>query len=210
MGRVSTPYRLSSDLETQLPNLVASPPLLHSAPGGVHRDPSVPECDCLPCSEIGSNYGSLVRLDYTSLCRVRGCSYSLHNCWVNGKPWALHLEIHERSHYRDEGRYHCAEEDCHASFKRWHDLIRHSTDSHCKVAQRYPCSEPGCKYGGGNGFRRPDKLKSHVKMHQKNKPSGRMPTATGSRVMKQGQESGESSVASFAAGSHGKQIEARK
>lgn len=57
--------------------------------------------------------------------------------------------------------YHCDTGGCSHKTKRWADLLRHVSTSHCSKAAIYPCSFPGCERGGGNGFPRKDKLKSH-------------------------------------------------
>ena len=57
--------------------------------------------------------------------------------------------------------YHCDIVGCSHKSKRWGDLERHILARHCSETAKYPCSFPGCERGGGNGFPRKDKLKSH-------------------------------------------------
>lgn len=57
--------------------------------------------------------------------------------------------------------YHCDTGGCSHTSKRWADLLRHVSTSHCSKPATYPCSYPGCERGGGNGFPRKDKMKSH-------------------------------------------------
>lgn len=57
--------------------------------------------------------------------------------------------------------YHCDIVGCSHKSKRWADLQRHILARHCSETAQYPCSFPGCERGGGNGFPRKDKLKSH-------------------------------------------------
>ena len=78
---------------------------------------------------------------------------------MHGIPEAL---IHERTHFGQLGKYTCAEKDGGLATKRWSDFLRHATTRHCANAEekKFPCTVVGCKYGGGNGFRRKDKLKN--------------------------------------------------
>ena len=41
--------------------------------------------------------------------------------------------------------HHCLVENCHFGSKRWGDLLRHTTFSHCKVPCRFICPVVGCK-----------------------------------------------------------------
>ncbi|KAL8938199.1 MAG: hypothetical protein Q9216_004026 [Gyalolechia sp. 2 TL-2023] len=64
-------------------------------------------------------------------------------------------------HFFIEGLYRCDAPDCNHKYKRWSDLQRHTSTSHCLNAKKFPCNYPGCERGGDNGFPRKDKLKSH-------------------------------------------------
>ena len=66
-----------------------------------------------------------------------------------------------RLSYFASGLYRCDSHGCSHKSKRWADLQRHVSSSHCSKPASYPCSFPGCQRGGGNGFPRKDKLKSH-------------------------------------------------
>ncbi|MCJ1235904.1 hypothetical protein MMC14_003878, partial [Varicellaria rhodocarpa] len=58
-------------------------------------------------------------------------------------------------------KYSCTATNCRQTFGHWDDLKRHIKTFHCLHAVIYPCEYIGCKYGGANGFKRKDKLKSH-------------------------------------------------
>ena len=66
-----------------------------------------------------------------------------------------------RLSYFASGLYRCESHGCSHKSKRWADLQRHVSSSHCSRPASYPCAFPGCQRGGGNGFPRKDKLKSH-------------------------------------------------
>ena len=63
--------------------------------------------------------------------------------------------------YFASGLYRCDSHGCSHKSKRWADLQRHVLSRHCSKPASYPCAFPGCERGGGNGFPRKDKLKSH-------------------------------------------------
>ncbi|KAI4114592.1 MAG: hypothetical protein LQ345_004655 [Seirophora villosa] len=71
------------------------------------------------------------------------------------------LKNHWRGHCFVSGLYRCDAPDCTHACKRFADLERHMSTSHCLDPQKFPCSFPGCERGGENGFPRKDKLKSH-------------------------------------------------
>lgn len=72
-----------------------------------------------------------------------------------------------RESYFTSGLYRCDSHGCSHKSKRWADLQRHVSSSHCSKPAPYPCAFPGCQRGGGNGFPRKDKLKSHFeKVHR--------------------------------------------
>lgn len=60
-------------------------------------------------------------------------------------------------------QYRCAVQGCHYFSIRRFELKRHHAAKHCTQPERFPCPEPYCRYGGDNGFIRPDKLKEHQK-----------------------------------------------
>ncbi|KAL8707239.1 MAG: hypothetical protein Q9220_007682 [cf. Caloplaca sp. 1 TL-2023] len=64
-------------------------------------------------------------------------------------------------HFCNGGLYQCETPGCAHKSKRWGDLKRHISTSHCLNAKKFPCAYPGCERGGDNGFPRKDKLKSH-------------------------------------------------
>lgn len=66
-----------------------------------------------------------------------------------------------RKSYFASGLYRCDSHGCSHKSKRWADLQRHVSSSHCSKPASYPCAFPGCQRGGGNGFPRKDKLKTH-------------------------------------------------
>ena len=66
-----------------------------------------------------------------------------------------------RESYFASDLYYCDSHGCSHKSKRWADLQRHVSSSHCSKPASYPCAFPGCQRGGGNGFPRKDKLKSH-------------------------------------------------
>ena len=74
---------------------------------------------------------------------------------------------HIRESYFTSGLYRCDSHGCSYKSKRWPDFQRHVVSRHCSRPASYPCSFPGCERGGGNGFPRKDKLKSHFeKVHR--------------------------------------------
>ena len=66
-----------------------------------------------------------------------------------------------RESYYASDLFRCDSHGCSHKSKRWADLQRHVSSSHCSKPAPYPCAFPGCQRGGGNGFPRKDKLKSH-------------------------------------------------
>lgn len=68
---------------------------------------------------------------------------------------------HYRSHLQNSGKYPCDSPNCSKSFKRWGDLLRHASSTHCINPKKFRCTFPGCERGGDNGFPRKDKLTSH-------------------------------------------------
>ena len=115
---------------------------------------SINHCDCLKCLLVGafdrSSYGP-----GQYICRFPDCKES--------RSWRSDRSSHEKQHFVCSGRYACNASDCTRSFKRWDDLVRHTTSEHCLNPVKYPCLVVGCRFGGENGFVRKDKLTSHRK-----------------------------------------------
>lgn len=77
------------------------------------------------------------------------------------------LKQHWRQHCFLSELYHCDAPGCFHKSKRFGDLERHISTSHCLNAKKFPCSYLGCERGGDNGFPRKDKLKDHFeKVHR--------------------------------------------
>ena len=81
----------------------------------------------------------------------------------------------------DKDKYRCAVQGCQFFSVRRSGLRRHHAAKHCTQPKRFPCLEPYCKYGGDNGFIRPDKLKEH----QKKIHEGKFKPAKALRTIKQ-------------------------
>ena len=83
-----------------------------------------------------------------------------HETTMHRIPEAL---IHERTHFGQLSKYTCVEKDGGLANKRCSDFLRHTTTQHYANAEekKFLCTIVGYKYGGGNGFQRKDKLKSH-------------------------------------------------
>ena len=166
------------------------------------------KCACIVCLAIGvydpDNYSP-------ERCHFVSCNWtpSYLSYADRGIKWAKRSvrkdrAAHARSHYqRGEGPeesqpFHCPIEDCHYSAKRWPDLRRHSTATHCKNPAMFECSVIGCRYHGqGNGFTRKDKLTAHCRsMHNGQRVPGQVvrtlqPAPTSSHA----QASGSNSIA---------------
>ena len=134
------------------------------------------DCKCISCLKIGSTF----YLGFSQLhqCRMLGCSFSAQTDW---SIWGHKgpLLAHERSHFGVTGKYSCAEPNCDTTTKKFSDLKRHYAGKHCVNATKtlHPCPVPYCQYGGKNGFKRKDKLKSHYK----NIHEGKMTLPTGTQ-----------------------------
>ncbi|KAL6715347.1 hypothetical protein ACLMJK_007613 [Lecanora helva] len=105
------------------------------------------------------------------------CSKTLSPQLVQSPSSQRKREIveHEMSHFNGrpghlDSEYRCLEPGCQTETHSFGELRRHYRTKHCLVAPRHPCREPGCQYGGDNGFIRKDKLKSH----QRNVHGGRI------------------------------------
>ena len=89
---------------------------------------------------------------------------------------------HEKTHYRrgqgpeKSQTFHCLVDNCRYSAKRWSDLRRHTTATHCRNPSMFECSVVGCRYHGeGNGFTRKDKLTAHYRgMHNGQRVPGQV------------------------------------
>ena len=80
------------------------------------------------------------------------------------------------------GKYSCTATNCRQTCRFSDELRRHIKTFHCLHAVIYPCEYIGCKYGGANGFKRKDKLKSHQKnVHLGKALPGRVPRAIKAR-----------------------------
>ncbi|CAD6584771.1 MAG: hypothetical protein ASARMPREDX12_001749 [Alectoria sarmentosa] len=130
------------------------------------------ECSCTACLFVGAIKDWP---DHGMACRFPGCNY-----FTEGH--SDHI-LHERGHFHKAGNatFHCVEQLCPFTSKRWPDLVRHYTVKHCTSPKKflYPCPVLWCKYSGNNGFARKDKLKSHYK----NIHEGRSGPAKASRVL---------------------------
>jgi len=128
-------------------------------------------CECLSCLDLGGHLvPSCNFYRDTTACRVPGCVKTFASHALCGRlPSCIHL-CHERDHFLQDRKYMCNSSSCKRSFTRWEDLVRHTSNKHCLNPKRFPCPEIGCKYSGGNGFVRKDKLKSHYKNAHEGKP----------------------------------------
>jgi len=140
-----------------------------------HLDP-IQKCSCMKCLDLGRGYQI-----QPGACRFPGCQEQS----IFRNPFG-----HEQSHFGKAGDYHCLEEGCKTTTKKWADLRRHCLNQHCTNATKFPCPVLGCKYGGDNGFIREDKLKSHHRnVHQGKVVPGKAfqpikPKANGAKVIK--------------------------
>lgn len=117
-------------------------------------------CTCILCMKIGTVDWESYR--HSRKCRIVGCTNAR-----NFYSYNTDLFQHEKTHFKDNGKYHCREVRCTSSYNRWDDLLRHTKTKHCLNSPRFYCSEIDCQYHSGNGFTRKDKLRSHYKnMHQ--------------------------------------------
>lgn len=141
---------------------LAQPALLESAnaeslPQDFTTSPSPPQrCLCMACLLVGVP-GAWTD---STFCRFPGCSYTTfaYDDYIS----------HERDHYHKSVNplFHCVEQHCKFTTKRWPDLIRHYTVKHCVSPRKFPCPVPWCKYNN-DGFPRKDKLTTHYKnVHQ--------------------------------------------
>lgn len=140
------------------------------------------------CQHLGCNYVTFDSkshkshakdhiMQFGAPCRLAGCKVATVAYWW--PPACEKRSIHEKAHYRSvpgdkKSSYACAVQNCRFSSKRWSDLRRHTTATHCDNPPKFACSVIGCKYNGeGNGFTRKDKLTDHCRsMHQGQKING--------------------------------------
>lgn len=131
-------------------------------------------CTCLACFSAAGKLRQFFTTmrdpniaEFRSLqCRMPGCDWASriwdtdHKTTMHGIPQAL---IHERTQFGQPGKYTCAEKDGGLANQRWFDFLRHATTRHHANAEekKFLYTVVGCKYDGGNGFRRKDKLKNH-------------------------------------------------
>ena len=115
------------------------------------------------------------------LCRFPGCVFSV-STWYATKEHVYH----ERDHFHLPWNplFHCVEEHCKFTSKRFPDLIRHFQVRHCKSPQKVSCPLPWCKYSGDKGFARKDKLTSHYKNVHKAGISGKGPSSKAPRAIR--------------------------
>ena len=163
------------------------------------------KCACIVCLAIGvydsSNYGP-------EHCHVATCTWkSFHKGWgtrsgdiLKGKDRAAHAKTHYRQGQGPEKSqpFHCLVKDCRYSAKRWSDLRRHTTATHCASPAKYECSVIGCNYHGeGYGFTRKDKLTAHYRsMHNGQRVPGQVSrTLQPAPASSHAQASGSNSIA---------------
>ena len=166
-------------------------------------------CACIVCLAIGiydsSNYGP-------ENCHFVSCNWTPRYSWYahtlgaefRKKLVSKDFAAHAKTHYRQgQGRkksqlFHCPVKDCRYSAKRWSDLRRHTTATHCKNPAMFECSVVGCKYRGeGNGFTRKDKLTAHYRsMHNGQRVPGQISrTLQPAPALSHAQASGSNSIA---------------
>lgn len=150
-----TAYASSSDLENQCLCIICVK--LNFSNEGFSG------CLCTRCF-LKTYYSFLYRKHHTSY-RKHGCQekHGCHekHCTFRETPWPAQWLDHYVRHLFNSGKYHCDSANCSKSFKRYSDLLRHASSTHCINPQKFPCTFPGCERGGDNGFPRKDKLTSH-------------------------------------------------
>ena len=166
-GGLSPPSYISLQ-DPPLPGPGSGGDAFYPVPGHNLRSRPLEGCNCFAClNPVTKLEGGRWKW---YLCHVPGCDGS------NGKSYS-------------RKPYGCATEGCHHVAKRWGDLRRHHAVKHCLNPRRYPCTAPGCKYSGNNGFTRPDKLKSHwTNMHK-----GKATLGQAMRVLKPAATNGNAS-----------------
>ena len=164
------------------------------------------KCACIVCLPVGvydsSNYGP-------EHCHFVSCNWtpSYLSYADRGKNWARisvrnDRAAHAKSHYQKvqgpNQPFHCPVEGCRFSAKRWSDLQRHTTTTHCNNPAMFECSVIGCNYHGeGNGFTRKDKLTAHYRsMHNGQRVPGQVSrTLQPAPASSHAQASGSNSIA---------------
>ena len=162
------------------------------------------KCACIVCLSVGIY--DLIKCG-PEHCHFVSCNWTLGDRIRQGLGSfriRKYRAAHARSHYqRGEGPkesqpFHCSVENCHYSVKRWSDLQRHTTTTHCKNPAMFECSVIGCKYHGeGNGFTRKDKLTAHYRsMHNGQRVPGQVSrTLQPAPASSHAQASGSNSIA---------------
>ena len=117
-----------------------------------------------------------------------------------GKDRAAHAKTHYQQGQgpKKSQPFHCPVENCRYSAKRWSDLRRHTTATHCKNPAMFECSVMGCNYHGeDNGFTRKDKLTAHYRsMHNGQRVPGQVSrTLQPAPASSHAQASGSNSIA---------------
>lgn len=159
------------------------------------------QCTCASCLLLGATRSDkLERIkDWQSVdkkvlaCKFSGCTeiaYLFCDSPSDDRLYRKDFAKHERTHFGKVGEYHCLEEGCNTTTKKFADLKRHHSNKHCTNAPKFSCPVLGCKYGGDNGFTREDKLKSHHRnVHQGKAAPGKAfqplkPKTDGAKVVK--------------------------
>ncbi|OSS53705.1 hypothetical protein B5807_01620 [Epicoccum nigrum] len=66
----------------------------------------------------------------------------------------------------DDMSFRCLVSECHRSYGRWPDFLRHYNGAHAVKKKAFWCPKDGCarnRVGGNNPFPRKDKLKDHLR-----------------------------------------------
>ncbi|KAI4136884.1 MAG: hypothetical protein LQ341_005387 [Variospora aurantia] len=103
--------------------------------------------------QLSEDFSSIEIKCGTGSCSTDSLIYSVLSKFFVRQHWRRHSFV--------SGLYRCDAPGCTHACKRFADLERHTSTSHCLNAEQFPCSFPGCIRGGTNGFLRKDKLKSH-------------------------------------------------
>ena len=105
-------------------------------------------------------------------------------CDYKNQRWlGFKLYLYEEHNIEQvNGKYSCTATNCRQTFTWAEEFTRHIKTFHCLHAVIYPCEYIGCKYGGANGFKRKDKLKSHQRnVHLGKALPGQVPRAIKAR-----------------------------
>ena len=74
----------------------------------------------------------------------------------------------------DDMSFRCLVSECHGSYSRWPDFLRHYYGAHAVEKKAFWCPKDGCarnRAGGNNPFPRKDKLKDHLRHAHGTRPS---------------------------------------